>query len=460
MPRQSDEQSKSQGCPFPIASGEVGLTVLKALARERSLLAALETMHTEVGPAFQITLPGFQPAVLVGPESTRQILVKESASFNSRSESDPVTKLLRHGVLVVDGEQHATLRAQMEPALHKQQVIRHIPAMQAYTDRVIDTWKDSSEYDMLVEMRRVALLVFMGTLFRVDFAPDMERLWQPILQTLKYISPGLWIVWPSMPRPGYQRALDQMDDYLYGMIRERRNEMASDTHHQTSDHAYDLLSTLVQIPELNDDIIRDQLLTMLIAGHDTSTALLAWALHLLGQHPTMMARIQAEVDNVIGRYDQNNNHNTEAITIEQLNQLNYLDMFLKETLRLYPPIHVGNRIVAEDTDVVGYELNAGTRAMVSIYLSHRDERHWAEPHEFRPERFAAGQKRPSAFTYIPFGAGPRTCIGATYAQIEAKVILARILQKFSVVDVGRQVRRHMGATLEPHPGVFMRVERR
>jgi cytochrome P450 len=432
----------NNGCPLPIASGDTGLNVLKGLARERSLLAAMEVMQAEVGPAFQITLPGFQPAVMVGPESNRQILVSEREHFHWRSESDPVTRLLRHGLLVEDGEHHACLRAEMEPVLKKHHVLQHIPDMVAYTDRLLVTWKDGSIKDMLVEMRRVALLIFMGTLLDVEFGPDLERLWNPVLRTIKYISPGLWIVWPDIPRPGYKKALRQIDEYLYGVIQARRADPRGNN---------DLLGRLIRVPGMGDDLVRDQLLTMLIAGHDTSTALLAWALHLLGTHPGEMAKVQTEVDTVLGG---------AAPTAEKIKRLSYLDLIIKETLRLFPPIHVGNRIVTEDTTISGYELAAGTRTMVSIYLSHRDERYWDEPGQFRPERFAKDKKRPPALTYIPFGGGPRNCIGASFAQIEAKVVLARILQHIKLEDTGRKVRPNMGATLEPHPGVFMRVRRR
>ncbi|MDT8304438.1 MAG: cytochrome P450 [Anaerolineae bacterium] len=441
----------SHGEPLPVAGPETGLKVLGGLARERSLLTALEIMRAEVGPAFQITLPGFQPAVLVGPESNRQIMVSQREQFHWRSPTDPVTKLLRHGVLVEDGETHAYLRGQMEPVLQKPHVIQHVPAMLAETDRVLDEWVDGSVQDMLVEMRRAALLIFMRTLLDVDFGPDLERMWQPILRTIKYISPGLWIIWPDMPRPGYQQALAQMDDYLYGVIRARRQALAAAPDEQSGAAATDLLTHLVRIPEMSDDLIRDQILTMLIAGHDTSTALLAWTLYLLGQHPDVMARARLEVDNVLGEGDPD---------LEATNSLYYLEAVIKETLRLYPPIHVGNRIVAEDTAVTGYELRAGTRVMASIYLAHRDERYWDAPETFRPERFERGAERPPAFTYVPFGGGPRACIGAAFAQIETKVVLARILQQFDLHDMGRRVKPYMGATLEPHPGVFMRVQRR
>lgn len=440
----------SPGKSLPVAGPETGLKVLRGLARERSLLAALEILRAEVGPAFQITLPGFRPAVLVGPEHNRAIMVAEREHFRWRSPSDPVTRLLRHGVLVEDGEAHDRLRAHMEPVLQKPQVIRHIPAMLAYTDRVLDEWPDGSVQDMLVQMRRLALLIFMGTLLDVEFGPDLERMWAPILRAIKYISPGLWIVWPNMPRPGYERALAQMDDYLYGLIRERRQALAR-RDDADAQPAADLLTHLVQIPEMSDDLIRDQILTMLIAGHDTSTALLAWALYLLGQHPDVMERARREVDGSVG---------DGPLDLEAINSLYFLDAVIKETLRLYPPIHVGNRFVAEDMGISGYDLQAGARVMASIYLSHRDERYWEEPETFRPERFERGAGRPPAFTYIPFGAGPRACIGAAFAQVEARVVLGRILQQFHLEDVGRPVKPYMGATLEPHPGVFLRVQRR
>ena len=438
--------------PLPEAEPETGLHVLQGLLRDRSLLTAMSIMRDEIGPAFQITMPGFQPAVMVGPESNRQIMVSQSEHFRFRSPTDPVTKLLRHGLLVEDGDEHAYLRGEMEPIMQKPYVIPHIPAMQAYTDRVCAAWEDDSVQDMLVEMRRAALLIFMGSLLDVEFGPDMERLWKPILRAIKYISPGLWIIWPNMPRWGYKKALGQLDDYLYGIISERRErEKASLDQSSSNNGSTDLLTHLVHIPAMSDDLIRDQILTMLIAGHDTSTALLSWSFHLLGKHPKIMAQAAAEVDAVIGQEDIQEAH---------INQLTYLDSFIKETLRLYPPIHVGNRIVAEDTAVTGYELKAGSRLMASIYLSHRDERYWEAPEQFRPDRFAREAPKPPPFTYVPFGGGKRTCIGAAFAQIEAKVVLARILQQFELKDTGREVKTSMGATLEPHPGVFLKVRRR
>lgn len=436
---------------LPFADAQTGLHVLQALVKERSLLAALETMHSEVGDIFHVTLPLFDPTFVVGPEANRQLLVTGRDQFNWRTESDAVTKLLGHGVLVEDNDSHKCLRQHMDPPLGKKQITQQIDTIQHHTDQILAQWPAQGELDMVVEMRKVALVTLMGVLFDVDFVPHMERLWQPILRLLKYISPGMWIVWPEMPRPGYQAAWQEMDAFLFGIIRERR---------EADSKGNDMLSRLVRVPEMSDELIRDQLLTMLIAGHDTSTALLAWVWYLLGTHPEAMAIAVKEVDDVVG--------NSE-IEASFLPKLTYLDQVIKETLRLYPPIHVGNRLTNSDVEMNDYTIPAGQRVMYSIYLSHRHPNYWEDPDAFKPERFGRkanqqsgcpmDKKRPP-FTYIPFGGGPRNCIGAAFAQIEAKVVLARILQRFRLTLLLQKVQAHMGATLEPKPGVKMRVVQR
>jgi cytochrome P450 len=411
-------------------------------------------MQNELGNIFQITMPRFQPVVVAGPEYNRQVLVKDRDKFSWRGDSDPVVKLLRHGLLVEDGEEHDRLRACMEPAMRRTPSLEHIPAMLRYTDQVLASWPDNGEVDMLVEMRKVALLILLGTLYGTDFSPDMAELWKPILRAIHYISPGPWILWPKMPRPSYKADLEKLDDYLYALIRRRREEGGPE---------YDLLGRLLNAPEMDDDLIRDQLLTMLIAGHDTSTALLSWALYLLGEHSEVMAQVQEETLAL----------QREVVfsvgplwTEEKLNHLKVLDQVIKETLRLFPPIHVGNRFAKEDVDLQGYTVPEGSRLMVSMYLSHRDEAVWDEPERFCPHRFERSEqadptKRRPSLAYIPFGGGPRNCIGATFAQIESKVVLARILQQFKLqLSPGQKVRPYMGATLEPRPGVKMIVQRR
>ncbi len=180
--------------PLPVAEARNGLQVLRGLLRERSLLAALALMREYVGPVFQITMPRFRPAVFVGPDSNRQVLVTERGLLSWRNETDPVVKLLRRGVLVVDGEEHDRYRHIMDAPYQRRNVLPSIPAFWRYTDDVTATWEDGSTQDMLVEMRKLALLMLMGASFHVDVAPDIDRLWQPILDLMQTLPTFVYLI--------------------------------------------------------------------------------------------------------------------------------------------------------------------------------------------------------------------------------------------------------------------------
>jgi cytochrome P450 len=413
---------------------EIGQAALRALIKEGSPLGPLRAMATYVGRFFQIPLPGFRPYVVFGPEANRKVLVTERDKVLWRN-TDPVTDLLRSGILVVDGEEHDTYRELMEPPLHPSKLAGYTSMMLAQTDRVSAQWQDGEVVDMLVESRKIALLIIMQALFSKDVWDDLSHIWTPILKAIEYISPGAWILWRKIPRPGFRKPLRELDEYLYGIIAERRRLQAD---WKVESGRRDLLQHLIDAG-LSDAVIRDQMLTMLIAGHDTSTALLAWTFALVGQHPDVHARLVHEVD-----------------TMERSP---LLDQVIKESLRLYPPIHIGNRRVAQEMHFDEGNIPPGERLFYSIYLTHRDPSIWEKAADFCPERFAHGRKTPP-FSYIPFGGGPRACIGAAFGQAEARIVLTRLLKMYRFEFTNHKIHPHMGATLEPRPGVRMRLSRR
>ena len=415
-------------------SAQIGQIALRALITEGSPLGPLKVMAKHVGRFFQIPIPGFRPFVVFGPEANRKVLVTEREKLLWRN-TDPVTDLLRRGVLVTDGEEHDRYRELMEPPLHPSRLASYTQIMIEQTDRVSSTWRQGEIVDMLVESRRIALLIIMQTLFSKDVWVDLPQLWQPILKTIRYISPGMWILWRRMPRLGYGKDLRKLDEYLFGIIKERRKKEEDG---KVESGGSDLLQHLIDAG-LSDDVIRDQMLTMLIAGHDTSTALLAWTFALLGQDPRVHAQLVEELD-------------TQNKSI-------LLDQVIKESLRLYPPIHIGNRRVAKEMQFADGSIPAGERLFYSIYLTHRDPNVWENAEEFCPERHAGGRKTPP-FSYIPFGGGPRACIGAAFGQAEARLVLARLLKTHRFEFTNHKIHAHMGATLEPRPGVRMRVTHR
>ena len=419
-------------------SPELGRAAMRALFKERSPLGPLKVMAKYVGRFFQIPIPGFSPYVVFGPEANRKVLVTERSRLTWRN-TDPVTDLLRRGVLVTDGEEHDHYRGLMEAPFHPSQLPSYTQMMIEQTDRVMSTWRDGQTVDMLIEGRKIALLIIMQTLFSKDAWNDIPNIWNPILKTIEYVSPGAWILWRKMPRFGYGQSLKAIDDYLYGIITDRRQQTV-DGGPSSTVHGHDLLQHLIDAG-LDDNTVRDQMLTMLIAGHDTSTALLAWTFALLGQNPEIHTQLVQEVD--------------QAEVKHQL-----LDNVIKESLRLYPPIHIGNRRVAEEMEFTEGKVPAGERMFYSIYLTHRDPDIWENADQFCPDRFSHGRKTPP-FAYVPFGGGPRACIGAAFGQAEARIVMTRLLQTFRFEPVNpHQIHAHMGATLEPRPGVMMKISHR
>lgn len=417
-------------------SATTGRAALSALIHDRSPLGPLKVMAQQVGRFFQIPIPGFRPYVVFGSEANRRVLVTERDKVLWRN-TDPVTDLLRRGVLVVDGEEHDRHRKLMEPALHPSRLPAYTSRFILHTDRVSAQWRDGEVVDMLIESRKIALLIIMDTLFSKDVWNDLPQIWTPILKSIEYISPGAWILWRRMPRPGFKKPLQKLDEYLYGVIDERRRTKDDGQSAIVLRHT-DLLQHLIDAG-LSDAVIRDQMLTMLIAGHDTSTALLAWTFALLGQHPEIHARVVDEVDT------------------RERSPL--LDQVIKESLRLYPPIHIGNRQIAEEMHFMEGTIPEGERMFYSIYLTHRDPSIWENAEDFCPERFAHGRKTPP-YSYVPFGGGPRACIGAAFGQAEARVVMAHLLRTHQFKFTNHRIHPHMGATLEPRPGVRMKVSKR
>jgi cytochrome P450 len=417
-------------------SPEAGRAALRSLFKEKSPLGPLKVMAKHVGRFFQIPIPGFRPYVVFGPEANRKVLVTERDKVLWRN-TDPVTDLLDRGVLVVDGEEHDRYRKLMEPSLHPATLPGYTEMIIRHTDQVTAEWRDGGVVDMLVESRKIALLIIMDALFSRDAWDDIPRIWNPILKAIEYISPGAWIIWRKMPRFGFRKPLRELDEYLFEIIADRRRQTADDGPWSTV-CGQDLLQHLLDAG-LTDKVIRDQMLTMLIAGHDTSTALLAWAFALLGQHPEIHRRVVDEVVN--------------------MDKSPLLDQVIKESLRLYPPIHIGNRRVAEEMEFTEGNVPAGERMFYSIYLTHRDPEIWENAESFCPERFAHGRKTPP-FSYVPFGGGPRACIGAAFGQAEARIVMAHLLKNFTFEFTNHPIHPHMGATLEPRPGVMMKILKR
>lgn len=260
-----------------------GLRVIGRLRKGLSgLPEALELLHRHLGDVFKVRLGRFQLVIVAHPVLLRQTLVEKREAFAWRVGDEPIVRLLRRGFLVMGGAEHAHLRAIQEPSNRRRHLLPRLKGFHALVDQVTANWQPGHTRDMLVEMRKLALIAFEKVYFSHDIRQERPELWEPILAAIEYIGPGLWLLTgPAHPPP----QVKVLDVHFYRLIQERR---------QSSSPPGDLLTHLVQACQ-DDQLVRDQMFTMFIAGHDTSTAALAWSLHLLSKYPDYQATLQAEV---------------------------------------------------------------------------------------------------------------------------------------------------------------------
>lgn len=403
----------------------------------RSPLEGLMALSEIYGEAFWLTWPGFRALVAAGSRAARTVLLKKREHFRSRVNGDPVVWLFRHGLLVTDGPLHEAMRREIELFLRGPELARWIPMILRRTDERIHRWASRERVDLLEEFRLLTLGILMESLFGLSLEGTELQLLARMLKTaVAYISPGIWLIWRNGPRCIDISALHRLDMQIRQWIQDRRKENRYDG---------DLLSHWIRCRWMDDELIRDQMLTLMIAGHDTVTAWLAWTMGLLLSHPGEMERIQTELWSVTGY---------RPPRFEDLGRMPYLEAAARESMRLYPPIPIVNRMAATPIDVEGHTVPARTRVMIPIYVLHRRPERWEEASRFRPERFLRPGGVPAGgFDYLPFGGGPRFCVGASFAWMEGRIILIRILQRVRMEPAFGKLTARLGATLEPRGGL-------
>jgi cytochrome P450 len=356
---------------------------------------------------------------------------------------------LGRALITLEGDEHRRHRRLMQPVMHTRSVAAQAQTMVDLTRQRVRSWSDGSQVRLLDEMADLTLRIVCAALFRIDDDVEAEQLVAAVHEFAGSLNVTLR---QAFPLPGWlptranrrrRRSVRRVDELAYRLIRRRR---ASEV------DGGDLLSLLVAAedsgsPGLSDVEVRDELLTMFFAGHETSAAALTWAFYLLGEHPEVAADLRAELASVVGPRDA---------TMADLPDLPALGRVVKETLRLYPPAWVFDRSPRHDLVLGGYAIPKGANVLISPWVVHRDGRHWDAPEEFRPERFAGAA--PPRGAYLPFGDGPRICVGNRFAEAEISLVLATMLPlvDLSRVDSG-PVRPRGDATLRPEDGLNVRV---
>jgi cytochrome P450 len=403
---------------------------------------------------------GAQHAYLLNhPDLIRDVLVNQPDHFHKGRALQRSKRLLGEGLLTSEGEHHRRQRRLAQPAFHKKRIESYGAVMVDYAARHIARWRDGETRDIAHEMMRLTLAIVGKTLFNADVESDADDIGGALSEIMELFN---MLLLPyseyleKLPLPHtrrFERARAKLDAIIYRIIEERRRSHTD---------AGDLLSMLLAARDeeneragMSDNQIRDEVMTLILAGHETTANLLSWTWYLLAQHTEVEATLHAELDEVL-------EHGGRLPTVEDLPRLRYTEMIVSETMRLYPPAWVVGRLAVEDYEVRGYTIHPGSLVLLSQYVTHRDPRFFPDPTRFDPARWtpAARDARP-AYSYFPFGGGARRCIGEGFAWMEGVLLVAAIASRWRMrLDPRHTVETYPRITLRPRRGIRVTLERR
>lgn len=395
-----------------------------------------------VSPAYQLNRPDY----------IEEVLVTKNSQFVKHQSLQLLGRMLGNGLVTSEGEFWQRQRRLMQPAFHRERIFSYGEVMVDYTKRLLPTWSDGEIRDIHEDMMRLTLEIVAKTLFGAEVATEVEKVGNAMQTSIEYFEARntnllLYLLpdWvPSRLNLRFKKVMQQMDEIIYAIIQQRR---------QSGKDAGDLLSMLLQIQDedgvgMSDQQLRDEVMTLFLAGHETTALTLSWAWYLLSQHPEVETKLQAELETVLaGR----------TPTIADLPQLSYTEKVVMEVMRLYPPVWAMARQVLHDCEIAGYPVRAGNSVFMSQWVMHRDPRYFDEPEVFNPDRWNGDlAKNLPTFAYFPFGGGPRICIGKSFAKMEAVLLLATIAQQFRLTLVPNQeIIPWPAFTLRPKYGMKM-----
>jgi cytochrome P450 len=425
-------------------------------ALRRDPLGWLERISARYGDLAQLRVGPYRLVVVNHPDLVHEVLVTKDASFVKGRALDQARDIFGKGLLTSEGDFHKRQRRLIQPAFHRRRIEVYADSMAADAAAAAARWRDGETFDAAREMMRLTLRIVVRSLFSVDVEDESAREVGRALDALVAAftlapMPGARLL-QRLPIPPFHRARqarETLDALVYRMIAERRRTEGGE----------DLLSLLLAARDeeggggMDDRQVRDEVLTLFLAGHETTANALAWSWYLLAGHPETEARMHAEIDSVLG---------DRLPRAADLPTLPYTRKVLAESMRLYPPAWAVSRKAVEPVTIGGYPFPAGTGVLAAQWIIHRDPRFFEDPLSFWPERwtedFEAGLPK---LAYFPFGGGPRTCIGMGFAWMEGVLLLATLGRRWSMRLVpGHPVEPSARITLRPKHGIRVTLRRR
>ncbi|MBK1989987.1 cytochrome P450 [Sphaerospermopsis aphanizomenoides BCCUSP55] len=390
------------------------------------------------------------------PDYIEEAQIKKLSLFK-KHRALILKRIWGNGLFVSEGELWQRQRRLMQPAFHRERIFSYGEVMIDYTNRMLKTWHEGEIRDIHEDMMYLTLEIVAKTLFGTELIKDVEQVGKAMQVSIEYFESRntnllLYLIPDWVPLPHnlrYQQAVQQFDNLINRIIQQKR-ESAKDSG--------DLLSMLLNVQDedgtrMTDTQIRDELITLLIAGHETTALALSWACYLLSQHPEVEQKLLTELQTVLGG---------RTPTFADLPKLIYTERIIMEVMRLYPPVWAMSRRAVQDCEIGGYPLRAGDGIIVSQWVMHHDPRYFDQPEVFNPDRWENDlAKKLPTFAYFPFGGGPRICIGQSFAKMEAMLILATIAQQFKLsLAANHEVVPWPAFTLRPKYGVKMLLNQR
>jgi cytochrome P450 len=422
----------------------------------RDQLDFYEACAREYGDVVETRMGPYRILLIYHPDAIEELLVTRSRDFVKSPGVRFLRPLLGDGLLLSEGDTWLRQRRLVQPAFHRQRVAGYGDVMSGFAERHVADWKNGHVIEVHGEMMALTQAIVGKTLFDADVSDDAHEAGEAArvlaedfgarLASLRLIP--YWLPTPRNVKS--RRAIRRLDGLIHRIIAQRRASL---------EDRGDLLSMLLHAQDADDGSrmtarqVRDEAMTMFLAGHETTAVALSWTWYLLAQHPGAEAQLADELRDVLGG---------RAPSVADLPRLKYADMAVTESMRLYPPAYVIGRQATRATEIAGQSIKPRDIFIAPTWTVHRDRRWFEEPEAFRPERWEGDfAQRLPRFAYFPFGGGPRQCIGNSFAQMEAVLVLAAIAQRFRLSLVpGQRITPTPYVTLRPEPGIRMLLARR
>jgi cytochrome P450 len=402
--------------------------------------------------------------LLNNPRYIEDVLVKNHKNFTKNKTRQTTKRLLGEGLVTSEGEFHDRQRRIIQPTFHPNRIKTYGEIMITSAAHMCQQWEDGITLDIHKEMMHVTLAIISKSVLGSDIK-SQDEVGNALLTCMEYSNRVLMPFGqliakiPILPvNKGYQRAKKKLDLIVYSMIKEHRDKESKGTSNA------DLLYTLLQaqdaeagIGRMNDSQLKDEVMTIFVAGHETTANALTWTFYLLSQYPTEEARVYEELCSVLGDKDAK-----RIPTVEYISKLEYTEKVFRESMRLYPPVWTIARQAINDYKIDKYVLPAGSIILMSQYVMHHDPRHYSDPDLFYPDRWTKEAKlQIPRFSYFPFGGGIRGCVGEPFAWMEGILLIATICREWKMHhNPDHKVELKPLVTLRPKYGMSMTLERR